>query len=127
MAPAKVAAVSASQQRISLAPEAPRSLDGSPRAPAIGELATLVGDVVSQLERSPADPPLQRMVAECNAALEGCLEAQRDGRDREDREPTACDDLKRLAGLLTVADRADVVFVMRQIRRVLGRFDVGVA
>jgi len=63
------------------------------------------------------------MVAECNAALEGCLEAQRDGRDRDDRETTATD-LKRLLGLLAVADRADMVFVMRQIRRVLGRFDV---
>jgi hypothetical protein len=116
--------VSAHQQRISPAPQASTSLGGGPRAPAIGQLAALVGDVVSQLERSPTGQPLQQMVAECNAALEGCLEAQRDARDREDRALTARDDLKRLAGLLAVADHADVVFVMRQIRRVLGRFDV---
>ncbi len=126
MAPAQFAVVSAHQQRISLAPEAPTSLRG-PGSPAIGQLAALVGDVVTQLERAPAGPPLQRMVAECNAALEGCLEAQRDGRDREDLETTAHDDLKRLVGLLAVADRAEVVFVMRQIRRVLGRFDVRAA
>lgn len=107
-----------------MALHAPASARGGPDAPAIGQLATLVGDVVSQLERAPAGAPLQRMVAECNAALEGCLEAQRDGRDREDRETTATDDLKRLVGLLAVAERTEVVFLMRQIRRVLGRFDV---
>jgi len=80
--------------------------------------------MVRQLEVTTEGPPLHRMVAACNAALEGCLEAQRDGRDREDREPTARDDLARLARLLTVVDRQDVVFVMRQLRRVLGRFDV---
>jgi len=99
------------------------SARSDPAAAAIGQLAALVGDVVSQLERARAGEPLQRMVAECNAALEGCLEAQRDGREREDREATATDDLKRLVGLLAVAERTDVVFVMRQIRRVLGRFD----
>jgi hypothetical protein len=116
--------VSAHQHRISLAPEAPTSLGRSPRAAAIGQLAALVGDVASQLESAPAGERVQAMVAECNAALEGCLEAQRDGRDREDREPTARDDLRRLADLLAVADHAEAVFVMRQIRRVLGRFDV---
>lgn len=123
MAPANVPGVSA-QQRIASAPEAPTSVRTSPRAPAIGQLAALVGDVVSQLERSPRGRPLQMMVAECNAALEGWLEAQRDPRDREDHETTASDDLNRLVGLLAVADRTEVVVIMRQIRRVLGRFDV---
>jgi hypothetical protein len=115
--------VNAPQHRISSAPEAPTAAPTSVRGLAIGRLATLVGNVASLLEDAPQAAPLQRMVAECNAALEGCLEAQRDGRDREDREATARDDLARLARLLAVADRDDVVFVMRQIRRVLGRFD----
>lgn len=91
------------------------------RSPALGQLAALVGDVVTQLEAG-ASP--HHVVAECNAALEGCLEAQREGRAREDRESSPADDLRRLARLLAVADRADVVFVLRQIRRALGRFDV---
>ncbi len=110
--------VSAQQARLFLAPA-----DSSTRTPAVGQLAELVGDVVSRLEPAARGQPLHRAVAACNAALEGCLEAQRDDRDREDREDTARDDLARLARLLTVVDRADVAFVMRQIRRVLGRFD----
>jgi hypothetical protein len=121
--------VSAPPTRLGLAPATSTSASTSVAAaarsgaPAIGQLAELMGDMVRQLEATDG-PPLPRMVATCNAALEGCLEAQRDGRDREDREPTARDDLARLARLLTVVDRQDVVFVMRQLRRVLGRFDV---
>src|SRR4051812_22467175 len=73
-------------------------------APAIGQLAALVGDVVTQLEAPGSGAPLHHMVAECNAVLEGCLEAQRDGRDREDRDTSPTDELRRLARLLTVAD-----------------------
>jgi hypothetical protein len=83
----------------------------------------LVGDVVTRLENPAADEPLGGIVAECNSALEVCLELQRDPGDRDDLMTMARDDLKRLARLLTVVDRADVPFVMRQIRRVLGRFD----
>jgi hypothetical protein len=89
-----------------------------PATPAIGQLAALVGAAVTQLETGA---PPHHVVAECNAALEGCLEAQRDA--REDRAPSSTDDLRRLARLLAVAERGDVVFVMRQIRRALGRFD----
>jgi hypothetical protein len=89
----------------------------------IGRLASLVGDVVARLETSAADKPLGEIVAECNAQLEVCLELHRDVGDRDDLVSTARDDLKRLGRLLMVVDRADVAFVMRQIRRVLGRFD----
>jgi hypothetical protein len=123
MPPAQPTVVSAHQTRISLAPADLTAFNGGARAPAIGQLAALVGDVVSRLEATTEGKPLHQVVAECNAALEGCLEAQRDSRSREDREDTARDDLKRLARLLTIVDRADVAFVMRQIRRVLGRFD----
>ena len=107
-----------------MAPAGPTSSNGAANAQAIGQLAALVGDVATHLEAPSGGEPLHHMVAECNAVLEGCLEAQRDGRSREDRGDNPHDDLKRLARLLAVADRGDVVFVMRQIRRVLGRFDV---
>jgi hypothetical protein len=79
--------------------------------------------VVARLETPVVDEPIGGIVAECNAALEVCLELQRDVGDRDDLVATARDDLKRLARLLLVVERADVPFVMRQIRRVLGRFD----
>ena len=110
----------------------PSSLTAALRGPehrAIGRLASLIGEVVACLEAPGVpgfDEPLGVAVAECNAALEVCLELQRDVGDRDDLLATARDDLKRLARLLTVVDRADVPFVMRQIRRVLGRFDVAV-
>lgn len=120
--------VNAQQQHTSLAAVATSqsSLTGTLRGPehrAIGRLALLVGDVVTRLENPAADEPLGGIVAECNSALEVCLELQRDPGDRDDLMTMARDDLKRLARLLTVVDRADVPFVMRQIRRVLGRFD----
>jgi hypothetical protein len=127
MASAISAVVSAQQQHTSLAAVAtsPNSLSATVRGPehrAIGRLISLVGDVVARLE-TPAGEPLGGLVGECNAALEVCLELQRDVGDRDELVTTARDDLKRLARLLTVVDRADVPFVMRQIRRVLGRFD----
>jgi hypothetical protein len=94
-----------------------------PEHRAIGRLADLVGEIVTRLERQGDDPPLYGAVAECNAALEVCLEAQRESRVRES-VVTAPDELKRLARLLTMVEVADAVIVMRQIRRVLGRFDV---
>jgi len=90
---------------------------------AIGRLASLVGNVVTNLETPSVHEPLSKVVAECNAALEVCLEAQRDFGDRDEATMTASDELKRLARLLMVVDRTDVVIIMRQIRRVLGRFD----
>jgi hypothetical protein len=89
----------------------------------IGRLASLVGNVVSNLEGQAAHEPLDKVVAECNAALEAALDAQRDFCDRDESMITANDELKRLSRLLMEVDRADVVIVMRQIRRVLGRFD----
>jgi hypothetical protein len=87
----------------------------------------LVRDVVARLEASEIDPRLDVAIAECNTALEVCLELQREVADHEDREDgmaRAKDDLERLGRLLVSVDRADAAFIMRQIRRVLGRFDL---
>jgi len=90
---------------------------------AIGRLAALVEDVVIRLETPAAHRPPGELIPECNAALEACLELLREDGDGDDRVRTALDDLKRLGRLLKLVDGADVSFVMRQIRRVLGRFD----
>ena len=93
-----------------------------PELRTIGRLASLVGDVVNQLD-GKSDVQLLGAVAECNAALEVCLELQRDLVEQDDLIANAKDDLRRLARLLTMVERADIPFVLRQIRRVLGRFD----
>jgi len=93
---------------------------------AIRSLASLVEDAAVQLETSARDEQCGGLIFECNAALEACLEHLRDVGDGDNRvatAKTARDDLKRLSRLLKVVDTADVPFVMRQIRRVLGRFD----
>ena len=90
------------------------SRDPEPRA--LGRLADLVEDVVTYLETT-ADHPTPGAVAECNAALEVCLEARREVPGRGS-VLAARDELRRLARLLK-----DSVLVLRQIRRVLGRFD----
>ena len=99
----------------------------------IAQLASLVDDVVNQLEASVGGPPAKGLLPKCNAALEACLELLRcaDERDellrcaneRDELLRTASDDLARLARLLKLVDGPDVPFVLRQIRRVLGRFD----
>lgn len=86
-------------------------------------LALLVDDVVSRLEAPAGNNPAGGLIPECNAVLEACLEMMRDADDGDDRVRTAGDDLKRLVRLLMLVDGPDVPFVLRQIRRVLGRFD----
>ena len=93
--------------------------DPEPRA--LGRLADLVEGVVSQLEIR-ADQLAPGAVAECNAALEICLEARREAPGRGS-VVAARDELRRLARLLKVVEHQDSVLVLRQIRRVLGRFD----
>jgi hypothetical protein len=88
---------------------------------AIGDLASLVGQVVACMDKR-ADELLYDAVSRCNTALESYLELQRE-REREDPTAAARDELTRLASLLNTVDRADAAIVMRQIRRVLGRFD----
>jgi hypothetical protein len=83
----------------------------------------MVRDVAAHLENAGHGEPIGAVVAECNAALEGCLEAQREARDRDEPALSSKDELRRLARLLTTVDRADLFVVMRQIRRVLARFD----
>ena len=103
----------------------PNPVTGGPRGPelrAVGRLTALVGDVVNSLE-SPVGDQVRGSIAECNAALELFLEMQRDACDRDELGTTAADDLKRLARLLNLVERADVPLVLRQIRRVLGRLD----
>lgn len=86
-------------------------------------LASLIDDVVSRLEAPAGNDPAGGLILECNAALEACLEMMRDAGDGDDRARTARDDLKRFARLLKLVDGPDVPFVLRQIRRVLGRLD----
>jgi hypothetical protein len=82
-----------------------------------------VRDVIRHLEA--AGEPLHGAVARCNASIEHCLESERD-RDRDATLASATDELKRLSGLLTKVDPAELPMVLRQIRRVLGRFDARV-
>jgi hypothetical protein len=90
---------------------------------AVRHLVSLVEGVVFRLEAPAGHAPPGELISECNAALEACLELLRDGGERDDLARKARDDLKRLSRLLKLVDDADVPFVMRQIRRVLGRFD----
>ena len=90
---------------------------------AIRCLAVLVEEVVVRLETPARHESPVELIPECNAALEACLEHLRDLGDGDNRVGTARDDLRRLSRLLKLVDDADVPFVMRQIRRVLGRFD----
>jgi hypothetical protein len=131
MTAAVIGAVSAPQQSGSLVlPTIPTPVTGgaTPRGGgateqrAVGRLAALVGDVVNRLE-SPVDDGLRGSIAECNTALELFLEMQRDACDRDELAASAGDDLRRLARLLSLVERADVPLVLRQIRRVLGRLD----
>jgi hypothetical protein len=121
------ATVSAYPQHVSIAATRAETIDiplakarGAEDA-AIGQLAALMIDVAAQFD--PQRPrPQPDMVAECNAVIEGCLEVHRPS-DREASLVAAKDELRRLAKLLTIVDIADVAMVLRQIRRVLGRFD----
>lgn len=81
-------------------------------------------DVIRFLEGPGAQEPLGGLVAKCNATLEHCLESERARRDRDACMASSRDELKRLTGLLAEIEPADAVMVMRQIRRVLARFDV---
>jgi hypothetical protein len=89
----------------------------------IEHLASLIEATAAQLEASAGDQPPIGLIPECNAALESCLELLRDAGDRDDLVVTARNDLKRFGRILKLVDGADLLFVMRQIRRVLGRID----
>jgi hypothetical protein len=90
---------------------------------AIAALALLVDDAVGQLEAPREAGPAARLVSECHAAVEACLELLRDAGERDDLVRNAIDDLKRLARVLKLVDVPDIPFFLREIRRVLGRFD----
>ena len=89
----------------------------------IERLVLLVDDVIVQLETPTGHLPPGELLAECNAVLEACLAFLRDVGDHDDIVCTAIGDLHRLGRILKLVDGRDVPFVMRQIRRVLGRFD----
>lgn len=97
-------------------------LPGSDRieSRAVGRLAALIGEVIEGLDHPPAHEPFHAVVARCNAALEACLEAER---EREPPVITAQAELERLRRQLTAADGAELTQIMRQIRCVLGRLD----
>jgi hypothetical protein len=101
-------------------PHRPSSTSPTTPTAELAGLATMVDDVVLRLDGSAFGAPLSDVVAECNAALELCLETQRASRVRES-SVTARDELRRLARLLTVVEAPDAAIVLRQIRRVLGR------
>jgi hypothetical protein len=84
----------------------------------------LIDDMVAQLETPAPDEPPNGLVSECNVALADCLEHLRDVGEGDERVGTARDDLHRFSRLLKLVDGPDVLFVMQQIRRVLGRFGV---
>jgi len=94
-----------------------------PEHRAIRSLVSLVEDVIIRLEAPAGEAALFGIVPECNAALEACLELLRDAGDRDELLRTATNDLRRLNRLLKLVDGADLPFIMRQLRRVLGRFD----
>jgi hypothetical protein len=91
---------------------------------AIHRLATMVGEVATGLSAA-AGALSPDAVTECNAALEGYLEGLRDARGADDAPGAMAVELARLARLLTIVDRADAPLVVRMIRRVLARLDVG--
>jgi hypothetical protein len=122
-------------QHIALAPVASSTATASTTAPPrepeprLADLMRDVREVIRHLD-DPGAPgthePLRGVVARCNASLEDCLDTEREHRDRDSSAGAAKDELKRLAGLLAKVESADAAMVMRQIRRVLGRFDVRV-
>jgi hypothetical protein len=89
----------------------------------LAELMRDVRDVIRFLEGPGSHEPLRGLVAKCNASLEHCLESERARRERDACVASSRDDLRRLMGLLAEVEPADAAMVMRQIRRVLARFD----
>jgi hypothetical protein len=108
---------------LTASPDSPTGILHGAEHRAIRQLAALVEDAATLLETSARYAPPTGLIPECNAALEACLERLREDGDRDDLVRTASDDLKRLGRLLKLVDGMDLPFVMRQIRRVLGRFD----
>jgi hypothetical protein len=101
------------------------SMAVSPRDPdsSLTALVRDVRDVIRHLEAPGPHEPLRGVVAKCNASLENCLESERERREGDASAGSARDELKRLVALLAKVEPADAAMVMRQIRRVLGRFD----
>ena len=99
-------------------------LPGSDRVEsrAVGRLVALIGEVIVGLDRPTTGEPFHAVVARCNAALEACLEDERE-REREPPVITAQAELERLCRRLAADDGADLTQIMRQIRCVLGRLD----
>ena len=97
-------------------------LPGSDRieSRAVARLVALIGEVVVGLDQPTTGEPFHAVVARCNAALEACLE---DEREREPPVITAQAELERLCRQLTADDGAELTQIMRQIRCVLGRLD----
>jgi len=97
-------------------------LPGSDRieSRAVGRLVALIGEVIVGLDRPTTGEPFHAVVARCNAALEACLEVER---EREPPVVTAQAELERLCRQLTDDDGAELTQIMRQIRCVLGRLD----
>ena len=97
-------------------------LPGSDRieSRAVGRLVALIGEVIVGLDQPTTGEPFHAVVARCNAALEACLE---DEREREPPVITAQAELERLCRQLTADDGAELTQIMRQIRCVLGRLD----
>jgi len=128
MASAMCMVVSTQQLYAFMSADAPKgnSPAGSPQRSerrVIEHLASLVEATAAQLEASAGDEPPVGLITECNAALESCLELLRDAGDHDDLVVTARNDLRRFGRILKLVDGEDLLFVMRQIRRVLGRID----
>jgi len=87
------------------------------------DLVAQLRDLVALLDRTPRLDALSPLVHDCNAALEESLGAARDrDGDHDPRSPTSRE-LAWLTEMMLVAEPQDLVVIMRQIRRLLGRID----
>ena len=89
----------------------------------VARLASLVEDAVPRLEAPAEHRVPDDILPACIAALDACIASLRDLGGRDEHARAATDNLHRLGRILKLVDGADAAFVMRQIRRALGRLD----
>jgi hypothetical protein len=83
-------------------------------------LANQLKHLIVQLDTSPCPDVLHPLLTDCTAAIEESLDVARD-RERDPMPPTS--ELAWLTEMMLISEPREVVGVLRQIRRVLGRLD----